>query len=488
MNSITRRDFIKTAAGGAAGLALLGALTGAGAQFASYLPQGGPRMNVVMVNLGNLRRDHVGAYGNEWIKTPNLDAFAEESLRFTRPYSESIPSVNARRAIYTGKRVWPFRDWEPYGGEGPLPAGWYWIPETETSFVEALSANGYSSALTTDVYYQFEASMNFHRGYSAFDFIRGQELDQFKSTTTVSDEEVARYTVPGNSRSAREKVRQHLANNAGRTSEEDHFAPLVFRRSAEVLKTASISDGPFFLMVDAFEPHEPWDPPETYAGMYGDPIGGYEPTVPDYGEVSYLEEQELRRMRELYAGSVTMTDRWFGEFMNEMESLRLLDETLLIVLSDHGVSLGEHGYTGKVPRAIGPELTENVLMIRDPNGRGAGWTSAYRASLHDLAPTILGAASAELPTDGQDLSVILDGGEPEQSRPHATLGYDDYSWAQDDAYALSTRNDGSDAKLYDLRADPRMNRNIASKRPEVVKRMYSGYIVADAGGEPPPMY
>ena len=70
-------------------------------------------MNVIVVILDSLRRDHVGVYGNDRIRTPNLDALAKESLRFTRAYPESIPTLPARRAIHTGKRTWPFRNWEP---------------------------------------------------------------------------------------------------------------------------------------------------------------------------------------------------------------------------------------------------------------------------------------------------------------------------------------------------------------------------------------
>jgi arylsulfatase A-like enzyme len=444
-------------------------------------------MNVVAVNLGNLRRDHVGSYGNEWIKTPNLDALAKDSLRFTRPYPESIPTLNARRAIHTGKRTWPFRGWRP-SVVGDHPAGWYWIPEDQTTIAETLTANEYTASLVTDTYPQFEPSMNFHRGFSTFDFVRGQELDRFGSTARVTDREVDRLTVPGNDDTAREKARQHLANTANRKGEEEYFTPTVFRRSMQYLEAASRAKGPFFLMVDSFDPHEPWDPPEPYKTMYGEPMGRREPAVPNYGKSDYLEEAEMRRMRELYAGEVTMTDRWFGELLNKLDELGLLEETLLIAFSDHGVALGEHGYTGKVPEALWPELTGNVMYLRHPSGKGAGETSDYRASLQDLAPTILGVAGGEQQTEGQDLGVILSGGDPEQPRPHATLGFGDYSWTEDGDYTLSVRNDGSEPRLYDLHGDPDMTNNVASANPDVVRRMYDDYIVADAGGNPPPVY
>lgn len=138
-------------------------------------------MNVVVVNLDSLRRDHVGVYGNEWIKTPNLDALAGESMRFTRPYPESIPTIDARRAIYTGKRTWPFRGWIPQKGESFYPAGWQRIPEDQVSLAETLTDNGYQTSLITDTYHQFKASMNFQRGFGVFDYLRGQERDHYRS-------------------------------------------------------------------------------------------------------------------------------------------------------------------------------------------------------------------------------------------------------------------------------------------------------------------
>lgn len=447
-------------------------------------------MNVVVVHLDTLRRDHVGVYGNNWIKTPNLDALANESLRFTRPYPESLPTINARRSMHTGVRTWPFRGWVPQRGETFFPAGWQRIPEDQTTFAETLAAYRYDTALITDTYHMFKSSMNFQRGFDIFDFIRGQARDRYKPKKMVSEEEVDRYTVPGNDGIMRDKVRQYLANVAHRRGEEDWFGPQVFTRAMEYLEVAKEVGEPFFLFIDSFDPHEPWDPPEEYANLYGEPTGTREPTSPDYGSSDYLQEAELQRMRALYAGKVTLTDKWFGSFMNKMADLGLLESTLLITCSDHGISLGEHGYTGKVDRAIWPELKDIVFYVHHPEGKGSGQTSDFRVSFHDIAPTILGQMGIRppQPMDGQDLSPLLEGREPERERPYITLGYNNYSWAEDDNWALSRRNDGKRARLYDLRSDPKMDKNVASGNRDVVKRMWDEYILKDAGGEPPPMY
>ncbi len=149
--------------------------------------------------------------------------------------------------------------------------------------------------------------MNFQRGFDVFDFIRGQERDRYRSPMRVSDKRVDANTVPGNTNGMRDKVRQYLANTTHRKTEDDWFAPQVFNRAADYLEIAREGE-PFFLVVDSFDPHEPWDPPQKYVDLYSDTYDGPEPIVPNYTNADYLDEKELERMRALYAGEVTMVD------------------------------------------------------------------------------------------------------------------------------------------------------------------------------------
>src|SRR3712207_197271 len=232
-------------------------------------------MNAILVILDSLRKDHVRAYGNDRIETPNLDALAEGSLIFTRAYPESIPTLPARRAIHTGMRTWPFRDWEPPEGEDFMPAGWQHIPEDRTPLAEFL---------------------NLRRCFNAFGWVGVQERDSDRPPARVSQEAGDRLRVPGNPRSMEDKVRQYLANTRDRSSEEDYFAPKVFTMATEFLKTADRGQ-PFFLVVDCFDPHEPWDPPDEYVSLYSDNFNGPEPTVPEYDDAGWIDEGELERMR-----------------------------------------------------------------------------------------------------------------------------------------------------------------------------------------------
>jgi arylsulfatase A-like enzyme len=483
---LTRKEFLKVAGAGAAGGALLGASALTSGCSPTITRKTKP--NVVVVIIDSLRKDHLGAYGNSWIKTPNMDALARESLRFGRAYPESLPTICARRAIHTGMRTWPFRDRRRYKGVDIKVWGWQPIPEGQTTLAEILKEEGYQTLFVTDTLHQFKASMNFQRGFDVFDFIRGQTTDNYKPNWTYPPEKLSQALLMSNESGmlrGSAYLHQYFANTAHRETEEDWFAPRVFARASEFLEAASEGQ-PFFLVVDSYDPHAPYDPPEEYASLYDDGYDGPEPYLAFHGPSDLFSERQLERMQALYAAEVTMVDRWLGRFLEKMDGLGLFRNTLLLLLSDHGVAHGEHGIVGKPPPALWPEVTDVPLFVRPPGGRGTGETSAYYASTHDVAPTILGFLGIEPPEpmDGQDLSVFLEGGEPEE-RAHFTLGYHDFVWARDEDYVMFSLYDGARARLYDLREDPEMKDDVAGKRPYVVQRMFDDYILTDAGGALP---
>jgi arylsulfatase A-like enzyme len=279
----TRKDFLKTVGAGAAGMALLGTpacdLTDRLLKPSHNRPKANQDKNAILVILDSLRRDHVGAYGNDRIKTPNLDALAGESLRFTKAHPDAMPTLPARRAIHTGMRTFPVK---------PPTYGWRSIPEGQATLAEILKAKGYSTFLVTDTYHQWKPSMNFGRGFDVFRKIRGQQGDPYKDPSVISEEEMRqRYLVLGKGTN----LRQHLANTRGRKTEEDWFAPKVFINAMGLLEEARRSER-FFIVVDCYDPHEVWDPPEEYIRLYDpDSYEGKEPLYAIYGADDYLTER-----------------------------------------------------------------------------------------------------------------------------------------------------------------------------------------------------
>ncbi len=476
--TLTRRDFLRAAATSAAGASLLGAAGCGRTDLSPRVPirpaARGSAMNVILVILDSLRKDHVGAYGDDRIKTPTLNAIAEEGLRFTRAHPDAMPTIPARRAIHTGMRTFPLK---------PPAYGWISIPEEQPTLAEILKGEGYGTFLVTDTYHQFPK--NFDRGFDAFRKIRGQERDPYRDPSIISEEWMReRYLILGKGK----KARQYLANIQGRRkSEVDWFAPKVFLDAMDLLEEARRKE-PFFLVADCYDPHEPWDPPKKYVDLYDEGYEGKEPLNDNYGKDDYLTDRQLLRMRALYAGEITMADRWLGNFLEKAYDLGVMENTLLMIISDHGHALGEHGVTGKPPYALWSELTDIVFFVRHPEGKRGGEASDHFASTHDVAPTILGMLSIEpsSPMEGQDLSVLFEGKDPEP-RDHFTAGYRDYVWTRDKRHVMLSRNDGSEPRLYDAQSDPWQERDLSDDDPDKVGEMFEDYVLKDAGGSLSPL-
>jgi arylsulfatase A-like enzyme len=84
---------------------------------------------------------------------------------------------------------------------------------------------------------------------------------------------------------------------------------------------------PFFLYVDTFDPHEPWDPPQWYVDLYDPGYQGEEVIYPQYAPCDFLSEAEVKHCRALYAGEVTMVDAWVGKLLNRLDDLGLREDT-----------------------------------------------------------------------------------------------------------------------------------------------------------------
>jgi arylsulfatase A-like enzyme len=193
-------------------------------------------------------------------------------------------------------------------------------------------------------------------------------------------------------------------------------------------------------------------------------------------------------MRELYSAEVTMVDTWLGNFLDDLANKGLLDNTLVVLCSDHGVLLGEYGWVGKRYTEVHTELSHVPFAIRHPEGKAKGKASRYWASHHDIGPTVLSALGYEKAhgMNGTDLSRLLDGKQPAQKRSYRTAAYAYTVVARDADWLLIADSSGRDKRLYSLRSE-RRNVNVAHRYPQHVKRLW-GYIRKDAGPKPLPNY
>lgn len=436
-------------------------------------------MNVILVIIDSLRTDHMGCYADRYEKgglaaTPHLDRLASDSLRFTRAAPESLPTLPTRRALHTGQRVWPF--WHSNNdlkGDFVGAPGWGPMEETQDTVAELLAAAGYRTCFITDAYHQFKPGKNFHRGFQEWQWIRGQESDPWRTGPRIPDEAVMRH-IPEALRAQAafvENHRQFLRNVHDWNSEEDTFPARVFRAAADWLHRNRDADR-FFLCVDSFDPHEPWNPPPAYRDRYGRDDGVTDVIWLTYGERQPYTARELRRARANYAGEVTLVDRWFGHFYDAFLGSGFAGDTLFVMTTDHGHYLGDQGLCGKMGYPLLPPVLDVPILLRHPGGLKAGRSDRSLVQHQDITATILDACGVKPvgKLDGSSLMGAFRGRTP--GRDFTLTGWGPYVGIRTDRWYYNASLWGQKPLLFDLRSDPGCSRNVARGNRRVLMEMH----------------
>jgi arylsulfatase A-like enzyme len=472
----TRRTFLASAAAAALAPYLDGVAAAAG----------GTRPNIVLVIIDTLRADYVGAYGGR-AYTPNIDSLAARGVRYTRFFPEAMATVPARRSILTGRRVWPFRGWHRYSSLRNTP-GWQPIEDPAATFTSALRRAGYWTGYVTDnpylgysPYYQ-----PFRDSFNHFWRIGGL-LGRTAQVDTITRAQLHHWLIPElRVPSVIGRQRRYLAAGGYAHDESRSWAARVFSRAADSLGHAAARQ-PFAVVADTFEPHEPWTPPRRYSELYGTRgHRGPEPSTALYLRTAdWISKRRqgpvLERMRDLYAAEITMTDHWLGVFLERLRWLGLESNTVIALVSDHGILLGDHGWTGKVAAMLHPPLTHVPFILVDPGGGRQGETSDRLAQTHDIGPTLLAIAGVRPPAgmDGLDL-------RGRRRRHLAYGGYANWHYARTAELAFISSNRGLGRGLYDLDRDPGERHNLARRHPKKIDELYR--VVVDRAGGRLPVY
>jgi arylsulfatase A-like enzyme len=409
----------------------------------------------------------------------------------TRAFPESLPTLPARRALYTGRRVYPFHNGDfRLKGDFVGAPGWGPIPEEQPTLAELLSEARYRTALISDVYHMFKPSKNYWRGFHQWTFLRGQEADPSRSGPRLTQAEIE-YWLPEELRSRRHGVggsfegfiQRCITNIRDRTREEDYFAPQVLKEAALWLEQNQDADS-FFLTVESFDPHEPWLVPEHYRKMYMEEEGR-EQVVSVYRDVSDMDPKLLARTQANYSGEVTMCDRWFGFLMDTLKAVGRLDDTMVILTSDHGHAVGDRGFMGKRGYPSGPEVFDIPLMIRFPGAEHAGTSSDQFVQHHDIASVILEAAGVEPPVEIEGISFLESAVSGRAGgRDHATIAWGSTLTVVTDRWWLNCKADGTGVLLHDLKEAEPFATNVADGNTEAVNELFALAKADAAGGFP----
>jgi arylsulfatase A-like enzyme/Flp pilus assembly protein TadD len=296
--------------------------------------------NIILITLDTTRADRMDFLGSKRGLTPNLDSLANDSGIFTRAYAQAPLTPTSHSTILTG--TYPqFHQVLMF----PVPL------DKKLPFLPALlKESGYSTAAIVGsiaVDYKWGVP-GFERGFDTYD--ANFDWNSYTPETRYQTVE----------RRADEVVDHALAWLKGHPQ------------------------GPVFMWVHIFDPHDPYDPPEPYKTRYA---------------------------KALYDGEIAYADSALGRFFAGLKSLGIYDGAIIAATADHGESLGAHGEdTHGV--FVYDETIHVPLLIKLPHGVAAGKRVEERVESADIVPTVLGVAGIPVPAavQGQSLLGFLEPG------------------------------------------------------------------------------
>ncbi len=443
-------------------------------------------LNLIHIGVDTWGTHHLGAYGHEFYKTPNVDALIAKSARFMDAYPQALPTIPSRRVIYTGRQVFPSMKIAQPDDQVRI-RGWHQLYAEDVTLSETLAAAGYTTAIVSDLYHQFKPGKNFTRGFDSWQWIRGQEADRLR-TGSRHRIDLARYShasQPFKKTPKANGVFQYLLNRQDWKSEDDWLAAQVFDTAERWVRDNSGENQPFFLHIESFSPHEFWDPPEQFYRMYmkkdyNGPKLIHPPII-----TKNMSPLEVEHAVAMYAGLVSFVDARIGKFLRAVESLGLMRNTVIVFVADHGTMMGEQGQLHKAEPRLRTQVTNVPLSIYHPGANWAGRKIAGHVQHTDVAPTvldILGVAAHKRVT-GESLRPLIEG-DRASGRDWTVTGWGEHASFRTTEWNYVTRWSPGSAfeELYDLRGDPLELTNLAVANPKVCQDYRSKLLAyVDAG-------
>ena len=330
---------------------------------------GGPD-NLVVLLLDSLNHHMLGSYGGTEFETPNLDRFARErAVRFTSHVTGSLPCMPARHDILCGSLDFL---WRPWGS----------IEVWEEPITAQLRRAGVTTMLVSDHPHLFEVGgENYHTDFSAWDYVRGHEGDPWRTYRDPSYIGAPALPARGGGWYWRDRLGLEGARATGPTTGRARSSgprrtfpgPRTMRAAADWLRRGAPADAPFMLFVDEFDPHEPFDTPEPWAGRYDPDWDGERLIWPPYdvGAVGQgrLSEREGRQIRANYGAKLSMIDHWVGRGLRRAGRAR---------------TVGQHG---------GHRVHRPRALSRREGHLGQAGRDAVRAARPHPAPGALAGAA-----------------------------------------------------------------------------------------------
>ncbi len=449
--------------------------------------------NILFIAVDDLRPE-LGCYGNEIIRTPNLDKLASKGSLFTNHFVQ-VPTCGAsRQCLLTGMLPTKQTQLSNHVTEHEISNK----PETSTpeTFIHHLRRNGYytvgigkiSHSADGLVYgYNEQPSEKRELPYSWDELVfnSGKWSTGWNAFFGYADGE--------NRQSMKRMVKPYEAGNVG---DEGYVDGLTAQLAITKLHELKKNDKPFFLGVGFFKPHLPFNAPKKYWVLYDEEeislspnplfpenvstkslhnsgeLNGYKLTDEIAGLAHPVSDIYAKKLRHAYFASVSYVDAQIGKVLNELKALGLDDNTIVIVWGDHGWHLGDQQVWGK--HTVFENALKSTLIFKIPNLKEPNATVKSIVETVDIYPTLMELCNVNLPykTDGESFVNLI-------STPNIETNNVAYSYFRS-GISLRTnrhrltkyfRKDMPVIELYDYLEDPYETKNLASDKPAIVNKL-----------------
>ncbi len=439
------------------------------------------RPNILLLMCDQLGAGALPAYGHRIVKSPNMDALAARGSVFENCYTNFPLCAPARLALMTGKLCSNIGAWD----NAAL------LPSDVPTFAHHLRLQGYRTCLSGKMHFigpeqlhGFEERLTTDICPSDFNWTADWDdpwriMDWFHDLKNVAN-----------------------AGVAERALQQDFDEEVAFHASRKIFDWArDPDDRPFFMVASFTHPHDPYVTPQRFWDLYRDqdidmprvPFVPPEQRDPhsrrlweqyDRGEIP-ITSREVMKARHAYYGSISYVDELIGQVLEAVKRAKRLDDTVVILCTDHGDMLGERGLWYKMSFY---DASSRIPLIMAGPGIPRGRRVQSNCSLIDVLPTLVELASGQAwtgdpePVDGASLLPLLaseDGGRVAMSELHSEgvaapyvmlrRGPYKFNYVEHDPPQLFDMARDPD-ELHDLAADPRHAALAADLRAEVLRR------------------
>jgi arylsulfatase A-like enzyme len=388
--------------------------------------------NVVLVLVDTLRADHMSLYGYQRETTPNTEEFARESIVFENARSQASCTYPSANSILTSRHPVNFLG-QPTGMA---------IPDEIKSIAEILKFNGYETVAISGspIVIDKPNKLNFQGGY-------GRGFDDFEICECEEDGCLWRY--------------------------KPH-ASCINQRTFEHLRQRDDKSRPLFLYLHYMDPHGPYYPPDEDSIVFGSHYAGardpanlgvlpnkLEKMIFSGGEAVDPTDEDLQQLVDLYDDEIRYFDSQMKLLIAELKSQKLWENSIVIVVSDHGEEFMDHQSIKHCHTLYDTEI-RTPFILRLPGGHFSGRVDHLAENL-DIVPTVLdylGIDTREFAFDGRSLRPAIEEGVA--VREHSFSSQNTLRSIVDDRYKLIYDIASEESMLFDLASDPGEERDLAS--------------------------